>query len=101
MNRARIDAQAWNDVVEIAEFLGEVRKNPEAARKLIDEFERKASTYARQPDMGDLRDEIPGDLRSFLFRKWYIAIYRPLPDGIDILRVFDARSDFLKFLHVH
>ena len=98
MNRTRIDAQAWNDVTEIAEFLGVVRKNPEAARKFIDEFERKASSYARQPEMGDIRDEIPGGLRSFTFRRWYIAVYRPLTDGIDVLRVFDGRRDYLRFL---
>ncbi|MGC1274275.1 MAG: type II toxin-antitoxin system RelE/ParE family toxin [Planctomycetaceae bacterium] len=97
MGRARIDVQAWRDVVAIARYLGEVRRNPSAARKLIDEFECKAAVYARQPKMGDLRNDLEDDLRSFTFRRWYVAVYRPLADGIDVLRVFDGRRDYAKF----
>lgn len=90
MSRVRIDAQAWYDVMEIAEYLGQLNLAPSVAHSLLDELQRKGDVYARQPGMGDLRD----DLRSFTFRKRYVAINRPLSDGIDIVRVFDGRSDY-------
>jgi len=80
--------------MEIAEYLGEMTLAPSVARSLLDELERKGAAYARQPEMGDLRDDLGEELRSFTFRKWYVALYRPLSDGIDIVRVFDGRSDY-------
>ncbi len=94
MGRVRIDAGAWHDVMEIAEYFGEMNLASSAAHSLLDELERKRAIYARQPGMGDLRDDLGDELRSFTFRKWYVAIYRPLSDGIDVVRVFDARSDY-------
>ena len=46
--------------------------------------------------MGDLRDDLGPDLRSFAFRRWYVAVYEPLSDGIRVLRVFDGRSDYAR-----
>ncbi len=94
MSRAEVDALAVCDIAEIAEFIGETRKNPPAARNLIDEFARKCEIYARQPEMGDLRDDLEEGLRSFTFRTWYVAVYEPLDDGINVLRVFDGRSEY-------
>lgn len=49
--------------------------------------------------MGDLRDDLGEDLRSFTFRRWYVAVYQPREDGIRVLRVFDARSDYFRHFH--
>lgn len=94
MPRLRVETDAWRDVISIAEFVGEVRKNPAAACDFLEEFDRKCEVYARQPTMGDLRDDFGGGYRSFTFRRWYVALYEPLVDGIHVLRVFDARSDY-------
>lgn len=94
MNRAHVEAEAWYDIIGLAEFLGEVRRNREAARALLREFDRKCEIYARQPEMGDLQNDFGTGRRSFTFRKWYVAVYEPLPDGINVIRVFDGRSDY-------
>lgn len=70
--------------------------NRRAATAVVDEFERKGASYARQPLMGDLRDDLGENLRSFVFRRWYVAIYEPLGDGIRVLRVFDGRRDYAR-----
>ncbi len=44
--------------------------------------------------MGDPRDDLGPGLRSFPFRKNYVVIYRPLDDGIDMLRVFHTAHDY-------
>ena len=46
--------------------------------------------------MGDLREDLGEGFRSFTFRTWYVGVYRPLTDGIHVLRVFDARSDYAR-----
>jgi plasmid stabilization system protein ParE len=94
ITRVRVEPDAWRDVIAIAEFIGEARKNPAAACDFLEEFDRKCEVYARQPGMGDLRDDLSGHHRSFTFRRWYLALYEPLSDGIRVLRVFDARRDY-------
>lgn len=100
MSRAEVEAQAWRDIIAIAEFLADVAKNPAAGVRLLAEFDRKCETYARQPTMGDLRDDLLREnLRSFTFRRWYVAIYQPREDGIRVLRVFDGRRDYESLFH--
>lgn len=53
MGRVRVESEAWLDLLSIAEYLASVAKNPPAVRALIQEFEQKCESYARQPLMGD------------------------------------------------
>lgn len=94
MSRLKVEADAWYDLLAIGSYLADVAKNRRAARALADEFDRKCEIYSRQPHMGDQRDDLGDNVRSFTFRRWCVAIYRPIGDGIRVLRVFDARSDY-------
>lgn len=94
MGRVRVEVSAWHDLMEIAEYLSQVSKDSTAGLKLFDEFDRKSEIYARQPGMGDLLDDPDDGLRSFTFKGRYLAVYEPLADGINVMRVFDARSDY-------
>jgi plasmid stabilization system protein ParE len=98
MSFLRIGTAAWADIAAILEYLAETARNARAAQSFLDEFDRKCLLYAGQPELGDVRDDLPVDeaLRSFTFRRRYIAIYRPLSDGIDVLRVFDGRTDYVR-----
>ena len=98
--RLVITSAADRDVGELAIYLGEVAKRWDAANRLLDRFEEQAAAYSRQPTMGDPREDLGDDLRSFLFSRKYVEIYEPLSDGIRILRVFDATRDYVPlFLH--
>ena len=97
MGAVHVRPLVWQDLDALMEYLIVVRKNRPAARRLLDEFDRVSQVYANQPEMGDVRDDLePPGLRSFLFRKRYVAIYRPLANGIDVLRVFDATGDYVR-----
>lgn len=96
MAQARVEAEAWYDLLILAGYLADVAKNRRAAHALGEEFDRKCEIYSRQPAMGDLMDGFGGRYRSFTFRRWYVAIYEPLADGIRVLRVFDGRSDYTR-----
>jgi plasmid stabilization system protein ParE len=44
----------------------------------------------------DLSEDLGPDVRCFSFRKNYVVIYRPLDDGIDVLRVFHTSRDYAR-----
>lgn len=94
MATAHILPAADQDVEDLADYIGVERGNPHAAREFLTEFYRKCEVYARQPEMGDMRKDLSEGIRSFTFKRNYVVIYRPLDDGIDVLRVFHGVRDY-------
>ena len=47
--------------------------------------------------MGEPRLDLDDDLRSFAFKRNYVVIYRPIPGGIDVLRVFHGARDYARW----
>ena len=47
--------------------------------------------------MGEPRTDLDDDLRSFTFKRNYVVIYRPIPDGIDVLRVFHGAREYARW----
>lgn len=89
--------EARRDLLDIYEFIALQRQERDAARRLIRAIRRKAATYARQPGMGSLHEEIdvPGDgepVRSFRVKS-YVALYQETSYGILVLRVVHGRRD--------
>ena len=84
-----VDRLAESDIAAIATYIGVDNLSPEAARQFVDDLNLKFAQYARQPEMGEPRPELePGtDLPSFTFKRNDVVIYRPLPNGIDVVRV--------------
>jgi toxin ParE1/3/4 len=95
-----VDPAAEDDLASIARYIGVDRQSPQAATDVIEAFRRKCEPYAHQPEMGDLRTELGDDLRSFTFMRNYVAIYRPLEDGIDVLRVFHGARDYVRLFRL-
>jgi toxin ParE1/3/4 len=93
MARVTLDHLADADLAEIAQYIGEVNHSPAAARRFIDKLNEKLQLYAAQPEMGELRPELGRQIRVFSYGN-YVVIYRPLDDGIDVLRVFEAHRDY-------
>ena len=87
------------DVEELADAVARFAGSRTSGERFIAELRSKCEAHARQPTMGDPRDDLAPGLRGFVFRKKYVAIYRPLPDGIVVLRVFLATRDYGRFFH--
>ena len=64
------------------------------ADRFIRDLHSKFQQYAHQREMGEPRPDLGEGLRSFAFMKNYVVIYRPLKDGIDVLRVFHGARDY-------
>lgn len=78
------------DLVEIGLYIA--RDNPRAADRLLDEIERKCNMLARQPLIGEIRDDLQPDLRSFSVGN-YVIFYRPMTDGMELIRVLHGARD--------
>jgi toxin ParE1/3/4 len=74
------DADLFDIAVRIAEH------NPPAADALIDVFHRKFGLLAEFPSMGRQRPELGEGIRSLPIGN-YMVFYRPVDDGIELIRV--------------
>ena len=79
--------QAEQDLVDI--FLYIHRDNPSAAEKLVRAVNAKCELLAHNPRIGRARPELKPDLRSFPYGA-YLILYRPIDDGVEIVRVVHA-----------
>ena len=90
---------AENDLLEVYLFVGREKRNPAAAEKLLKAIEEKCTTYASQPLMGSSRPDLGEGIRIFTCgtksnpREW-VVIYRPIQNGIEIVRVFRGKQDY-------
>ena len=66
--------------------------SPEAADRLIRAIDDKCRLYATQPYIGEARPDLGPDVRCFPVGN-YVVIYRPLPDGIELLLVTHGARD--------
>jgi toxin ParE1/3/4 len=67
-------------------------ENMQAAERLLDAIEAKLELLAERPLLGRARPELGADLRSFAHRP-YLIFYRPLADGIEVLRVLHGARE--------
>lgn len=89
-NSARKSPQAEIDITAIWNFIAD--DNVKAADAVIDRIERAFDMLADAPLAGRSRDELRSNLRSFAVGN-YIIFYRPLPDGVEVVRVMNGRQD--------
>ncbi len=68
------------------------RSDPDAADRLIDRIEEICEGLAAFPYLGRARSDLAANLRSFIHRS-YVIFYRPLPDGIELVRVLHGARD--------
>ena len=68
------------------------KDNPGAADALLRRIDAKLELYASQPRMGTTRDTLAPGLRSFPVGN-YLIFYRPIPEGIEVIRVLHGARD--------
>lgn len=88
--RIVITRVAKADLAEIWEYIGV--SNAAAADKLLDTINDKIHSIANSPLMGRERSELAPMLRSFPIAQ-YVLFYRPITEGIEIVRVLHGARD--------
>ena len=85
MPHVEFDADAITDLDGIYDYIGRSLKSPQAADRTIDGIHAACRRYASQPGMGEARPDLGAEVRIFSVGS-YVVIYRPIDDGIRVLR---------------
>lgn len=84
---------ARSKIMEILDYISE--DNPDAAIKLIEQFETKTERLRQNPESGRVLPETKNDkIREIVVHKNYGVIYEINPDSIEILTVRHFQQDF-------
>ena len=96
MPQAIILPSAESDLTEIWEYIA--RDSPENADRFVFRIYQICwETLAFNPQIGRLREELSAQLRSLAVDD-YVIFYRPVNDGVLVVRVLHGRRDFEELL---
>lgn len=96
MSQFRISTQAARDIENIWKYVAQ--NNPKAADKLFDTLRTTFPKLAKFPQMGKERPELAAYLRSFPVKS-YLIFYRPMDEGIEIVRILHGSQDIEGIFH--
>jgi toxin ParE1/3/4 len=82
--------QAQLDIVDAALYIAE--GDPLASDRFVDALTATFNRLANHRPLGRARPEFGADLRSFPHRQ-YIIFYRPIEDGIEVVRLLHGSRD--------
>lgn len=95
MARLLFSPLAEGDLDDIVSYIR--NDDPFAARRWFDDIVRKCRLLCANPQIGRARNFLrPGLLAAPMAN--YLIIYRPVPGGIEIIRVVDGRRDLPRIL---
>jgi toxin ParE1/3/4 len=93
MPRLELDPDAVTDLDAIYDFIGRTRRSSDTADEVVDRIHRTCELCATQPGIGESRPDLGAELRVLAVGP-HVLVYRPLDDGIRVLRILDGRRDY-------
>ena len=84
---------AKNDLDDIYDYIALTDGRPATAEGVVRGIHEACQRYADGPSQGEARSDFGDNYRVGLYKRWVI-IYRPIEDGIEILRLVDGSRDF-------
>lgn len=97
MSRFKLSAQARQDIEDIWLYIAQ--NSPQAADNLLDKMLLRFSRLAQFPELGRVRSDLAPFVRSFPVGS-YIVFYRPIEQGIEIVRVVHGSRDIGQIFQV-
>jgi toxin ParE1/3/4 len=90
MAKLIIVASAKRDLLDIFDYIA--CDKPIAAANWVDKIEEKCKLIATTPQFGEVRPEFGSEIRSSTVGR-YVIFYRPIENGIEVLRVIAGDCD--------
>ena len=90
-NICKFTVPASRDIESIIDYTAD-NSSFDAAESLLSKINSKCARLAKFPGMGRRRDELAVNVRSFPVND-YLIFYRPIEEGIEILRVISGYQD--------
>ena len=81
---------ARQDLSDIFDYIA--RDKPIAAANWVETIEQKCRLIATTPEFGEKRPEYGSDVRSSVVGR-YVIFFRPIRDGIEVVRVIPGDRD--------
>lgn len=89
--------QARQDIDDIYDFIARYDRRPLSAERVVEALVGACSSYADYYAAGSVigaaRPELGEDYRAFTHKRW-VVLFRPLDDGIEVMRVLDGSRDY-------
>jgi toxin ParE1/3/4 len=92
MSRFILDKEVRQDLDDIWNYIGVQKANPTAARRQVERLFEAFAALARQPLLGELRQDLGTNVRTFAVRP-FVILYRPHPSGVQIAQVVHSARD--------
>ncbi len=86
----RLTRLAEGDLREIGRYIA--RDNPTAALRFVERIRNRFAMLARQPMLGELREELRPHMRSFSVGR-YVIYYEIIEHRVTIVRVLHGARD--------
>ena len=93
MGKVRYTRQACEDLLQIWERIAS--DSPGIADQVYDAIEKRCVSLRNHSRLGRPRPEIGDGARSLVIERW-IAFYRIIEDGVQIVRIVDGARDLSK-----
>jgi toxin ParE1/3/4 len=91
--KVRYTRRAREDLLEIWEWIAS--DSPAIADRVHDAIKKRCDSLRRHPQLGRPRPEIGDGARSLVIERW-IAFYRIVEDGVQVVRIVDGARDLTK-----
>lgn len=96
MPRAIWAPEAESDLEEIAFYIALDEIRPATADRIVHGVRDLCELIATQPEMGERHPELCAGCRVFPYKHRWIVLYRPVEDGIQVLRLVDGTRDYAR-----
>ena len=93
MPKAEWTPSAKHDLSDIGHYIGFKQRRPTTAENVVRQLNDKCNEYAESPLIGTKAPQLGEDCRIFSHKRW-VVVYRPLPDGIQVIRILDGARDY-------
>ena len=86
--------RAQSDLVKVGDDVGERMQSLVSANRVLDAIEERLKLLSRHPLSGHACPNLHPDIHCFPVGKYdYVVFYRPLKDGIEVVRVLHSSRD--------
>lgn len=92
MSRAIWTSVAEEDLDDILFYIALIDRNPVTGERIYFEIRDRVQQQSESPLSGHAHPDAPAGWLYFRHKRW-LVYYRPLSEGIEVLRILDAVRD--------
>jgi toxin ParE1/3/4 len=104
MSHAEWTIPAEQDLDDIYGWIAVRDGRTQTAKNIVRSIRQECDEYARifvaGSVLGTARADLGEDYRAFTFKRWVI-LFRPIDDGIEVMRVLDGRRNVCRIFVEH